>query len=137
MGIAERMSQAKVLRENLIELKTERAKEAALRTVETTAFKITLLNSPEAKLALNNLIKETIKSITDPVADFLDVLKAKGFRQAEIRNIVRRLYELYCVPVGNNSEEVLYEEMLPAVAEYLYTHQELYNTLNPEDLRSE
>lgn len=119
-------------------LAVERAQESARRIMESDQFKLSALALPESAMAVDAIIKTTVDAILDPVASYTDTLRAKGFRPAEIRQLTHRMYLTHCVKLGEtvNEAELLYDNMVKPVADYFQEHQELYNALNPEDLRA-
>ncbi len=114
-------------------LAVERARSAVKQVMETDQFKLSALALPESQMAVDAIVTNTVSTVLDPVGSMLDTLRARGFRQAEIRSLVHNLYVMYNLgPIG---DDVLYEQMERPVAEYLLMHQELYNTFDPEQLR--
>lgn len=107
--------------------------------MESDQFKLSALALPENSMAVDAIIKSSVDAVLNPVADFMDTLRAKGFRPAEIRQLTHRMYLAHCVPLSReiDREELLHEDMIKPVAEYFAQHQELYNSLNTEDLRVE
>lgn len=117
-------------------LAVERAQGSIKRIMQSEQFRLSALALPESQMAVDAIVTQTVKSTLDPKGAFLDTVRAKGFRPAEIRMLVRKLYTLYCIPVSAEKEDLpAYEEMLDAVALHIDAHQELYNTLDPEELR--
>lgn len=117
-------------------LAIERAKSSVKRLMESEQFKLSALALPESKMAVDAIIHSTVSSALDSVNEFVDTLRAKGFRPAEIRKVVHDSYVLW--HLGPYTEGVtLYEDMLKPVADHVRTHQEIYNTLDPEQLRGE
>lgn len=116
------------------QLAIERAKSSVSRVMQSEQWKLSALSLPEAEMAVDKIIQNTVQTVLDPVAQLTDTLRAKGFRPAEIRRLVHDLYLLY--HLGPEGENVVYENMLKPVADYVTEHQELYNTFDPEQLRS-
>lgn len=114
-------------------LAIERAKSGVEQVFQSEQFKLSALSLPENKMAVDAIVQTTVKSILNPVAQFTDTLRAKGFRKAEIHRLVHDLYVLY--NLGEDSETTPYETMQDAVAYYVAEHQELYNTFDPLMLR--
>lgn len=114
-------------------LALERARSAIGKVMETDQFKLSALSLPESQMAVDAIVSNTVSTVLDPVGSMLDTLRARGFRQAEIRSLVHNLYITY--NLGPNGESALYEDMERPVAEYILSHQELYNTFDPEQLR--
>lgn len=138
MGLMERRNRNSMQREALIQLKMERAQAATESLMKSDYYKLNLINAPDAQMAVDAIVRNAVESITNPVGDFLDTLRAKGFRQAEIRRLVHRLYNAYCVKLNEpEGKELLYEDMLTPVAEYFCEHQELYSSLDPDSLRND
>lgn len=115
-------------------LAIERAKDSVTRVMQSEQFKLSALALPDNAMAVDQIIQSTVQTILDPVAQLTDTLRAKGFRGAEIRRLVHDLYSLY--HLGPEGDNIVYENMLKPVADYVAEHQELYNTFDPEQLRS-
>ena len=125
-------------------LAVERAQSSVKRIIESEQFKLSALALPESAKAVDAIIKNTVQTVLDPIAQLVDTLRAKGFRPAEIRKLVHNFYDTYCTRLigidgdsSSDKQELTYEEMLKPVADYFMEHQELYNTLDPEQLRGE
>ena len=117
-------------------LAMERARSGVERLMQSEQFKLSAFSLPESQMAVNAIVESTVKSCLDPRAEFIDTLRAKGFRQAEIRATVSNLFLTYCCGNEQNiAENTSYEEKLVAVAGFVRQHQELYNTLDPANLR--
>lgn len=121
-------------------LAVERAKTSIQQIMASDQFKLSALALPEGQMAVDAIIQNTVSTVLDPVGQMLDTLRAKGFRSAEIRKLVHQLHDMYnlepiCQP--NESATLTYEQMVKPVAEWLATHQELYNTFDPEMLRGQ
>lgn len=119
-------------------LAIERAQSSIKHLMESEQFKLSALSLPESSMAVDAIIQNTVKTTLNPVGQLVDILRAKGFRQAEIRKMVHRLYNTYVQPLDTPDDVVPeYEVMLNDVAIYLDAHQEIYNTLDPESLRDD
>ena len=117
-------------------LALERAQNSTRRLLESDQFRLSALALPESQMAVDAILENAVKECLDPRAAFIDTLRAKGFRQAEIRKMVSNLYNMYkCLDDSSEAENVSYEDKLVFVADYVCAHQELYNTLDPENLR--
>lgn len=117
-------------------LALERAQNSTKRLLESDQFRLSALALPESQMAVDAILQNAVKECLDPRAAFIDTLRAKGFRQAEIRKMVSRLYDTYrSLSDTRDLDSVPYEEKLSLVADYVYAHQEIYNTLDPEVLR--
>ena len=116
-------------------LAVERAKASVQKVLESDQFKLSALALPESQMQVDAIMETTVKATLDPVGQLNDTLRAKGCRNAEIRNIVHRLYNLYIA--GFDDEDVVppYEQMEHDVAYYMDGHQEVYSTLDIEQLR--
>lgn len=123
-------------RENLMQLKLERAQSAVTELISSDQFKMSILASPNNQMAISEVARAAATAVSDPVGDLLDTLRSKGFRPAEIRKLVHKLYNMYVVGLEEQTGDVVYEDILEPVAFYVCEHQELYNTLEPESLRS-
>lgn len=136
MSLSDRRAKVAAQREALTQLKIERAQSAAQQIIQSDQFKMSALALPEAAMCIDQLVAQVTKTITDPKADYLDTLRARGFLPADIRKLTACLYATYCSsystkPVG----QMVYDEMVGPVAEYVLSHQELYNTFDPETIR--
>ena len=135
MTLSERRNKVAQQREVLLQLKLERAKNAAEEILNSDQFKMSAIAMPESSMAIDALVNSAVRSITDPVAEYMDTLKAKGFRIGEIRSLTHNLYRLYCNGNNENDANLIFENMVGPVAQYVAMHQELYNTFDPESLR--
>lgn len=117
-------------------LAVERAQSSVQRLMQSDQWKLSALALPEEAMAVDVIINTTVKSVLDPVAQLTDTLRAKGFRQAEVRNLVHNLFNTYCAATyQGNPNDAVFEDMVKPVAEYVAEHQELYNTFDPAMLR--
>lgn len=116
-------------------LAIERAKSSVQRLMETEQFKLSALALPESAMAVDAIVTHTVETTLNSTSELIDTLRAKGFRPAEIRKMVHDLYQFY--NLGPDGTGILYEDMLKPVADYMRAHQEIYNTLDPEQLRGE
>lgn len=117
------------------QLAVERARNSVQELMNSEQFKLSALALPESKMAVDAIVENTVKTVLSPVSQFTDTLRAKGFRPADIRSAVHRLYDLY--NLGPTGQDVRHEDMLDAVASYVMQHQELYNTLDPSTVRGD
>lgn len=116
-------------------LAVERARSSIKTIMDSDQFKLSALALPDNQMAVDQIIQSTVSVVLDPVGQMQDVLRAKGFRPAEIRKLVHNLHDTYNLePQGAN---LTHEEMVGPVAEWLTQHQELYNTFDPEMLRGQ
>ena len=114
-------------------LAVERAQSSIKSIMESDQFKLSALALPEGQMAVDQIIKNTVSVVLDPVGQMTDTLRAKGFRPAEIRKLVHNIHDTYnLLPAGDGHT---HEEMVGPVAAFLTEHQELYNTFDPEMLR--
>ena len=123
-------------RENLMQLKLERAQSAVTELISFDQFRMSIFASPDNAMAVSAVAHAAAAAVSDPVGDMLDTLRSKGFRPAEIRKLVHKLYNMYIVGLEEQGTTAIYEDILEPVAFYVCEHQELYNTLEPESLRS-
>lgn len=113
-------------------LAIERAKAGVERLMQTEQFRLSALALPEGNMQVDAIIRNTVQTVLNPVAEFVDTLRAKGYRPAEIRATVYKLYVAYCTPPDYSPDQKLdipYEKQLENVADYVALHQEIYNTL--------
>lgn len=131
------MQNAKDYHNRLQKLKMDAANNAIHEYMKTEQFQLAVAELPNNNMAMEGLVTAVVQAVTNPVTDFLDVLRAKGFRQGEIRNLTHRIYMTYCVPLGQQVDEnsIIYEDILPAVAEYCIAHQEVFASIEPKNLR--
>lgn len=123
--------------QSIQKLKIERAQRAATQILHSDQFSMSILASPDAKIAVDAIVNNVARAVSNPVDDYLDTISMKGFNKPETRELTHRLYILYCQQMGGSSHENLtYEEMLEPVARYCYAHQEVYSSISPEMLRS-
>lgn len=116
-------------------LAVERARSSIKSIMESDQFKLSALALPESQMAVDAIVQNTVKTVLDPVGQMLDTLRAKGFRNAEIRKLVHNLHETY--KLEPRTDSAVFEDMVGPVAEFILAHQELYNTFDPEMLRDE
>lgn len=126
MGLSSRFrAQAEKISDRRAQLAYERSKAISSDIINSSQFQLALdaglLNMEQA---VDNILQNACKSIFDPVADFLDTLRAKGLNEAYIRQHVHRLYVFIYGPEGE--EDKTYEEMLANVADYMVEHPEMY-----------
>jgi len=119
-------------------LAAERVKSDITKWMQTDQFKLAAASMPEGSMNMA-IAQRAVEVALDPVGQYQDCLRNKGFRPAEIRQLTHRLYLANCVKLGEvvDEEKLTYDVMLPEVANFFYMHQELYNGLNPEELRKE
>lgn len=117
-------------------LAVERAKASVQKVLESDQFKLSALALPESQMQVDAIMETTVKATLDPVGQLNDTLRAKGCRSAEIRSIVHRLYNMYVVGFDDKDEvPPPYEQMEHDVAYFMDGHQEVYNSLDIEQLR--
>ena len=110
-----------------------RARESVSEAISSDTFILTALNhmgESESKEALQKLATSVTESVTravcDPVVEFIDICKARGKKESQIRYIVRIINEAFCIV----SKDASYDEMLSAVATYLQEKPSLYDDLD-------
>ena len=84
---------------------------------------------------IDYIMNEAIREVTNPVADFIDVLTSRGLHEAEIRKIVYKVYDFTEGKVDSsghtiNRDDITYEEQLEVVASYAYVNQGIYDIIN-------
>lgn len=114
------------------DLQAARAREYVAQMAQTEQFAL-YASLPDANTCINKIIDKTIEVNLNPKSQYLDTLRAMGLRQAHIRRLTHHFYCAYC-NMTSSAEEVPYEEMLEAVSRYVYVHQELYSSINIENL---
>lgn len=136
MSLSERRKKVEEQRAALTQLKIERAQSAAKQIIQSDQFRLSALAMPDNAMCVDQLIAQVTKTITDPKADYLDTLRARGFLPADIRKLTACLYATYCSSYSTKpASQMVYDEMVGPVAEYVMQHQELYNTFDPETIR--
>lgn len=115
-------------------LAVERAKASVQKVLESDQFRLSALALPESQMQVDTIMETTVKATLDPIGQLNDTLRAKGFRPAEVRSIVQRLYTAYIRKFDENDIPP-YEVMEKEVAYYVESHQELYNSVDVEQLR--
>jgi hypothetical protein len=113
------------------EFAKERAMARVNKIVESDQFKF-YTQMPEASSVIDKIVSDTVDASINPVSELVDTLRAKGFKQAQIRKLVHNLYDLYIKKGDGESPD--YDLMLEPVAQYVAMHQELYNTFTPDML---
>lgn len=114
------------------ELQASRAKEYVQKMSQTEQFAL-YATLPDAETCINKIIDSTVQVNLNPVAQYTDTLRAMGLRQAHIRRITHHFYCAYCNS-ADDAENVPYETMLEDVAHYVYMHQELYSSINVDNI---
>ncbi len=109
------------------ELQASRARDYVQKMAQTEQFAL-YAQLPDAETCINKIIDQTVQVNLNPVAQYMDTLRAQGLRQAQIRRITHHLYCAYCNS-SESAETTDYEEMLNDVARYVYMHQEIYSTI--------
>lgn len=114
------------------EMQASRAREYVQKMAQTEQFAL-YAALPDAETCINRIIDKTVEVNLNPQAQYLDTLRAMGLRQAHIRRITHHFYCAYC-DMTPDAETKSYEEMLDKVSKYVYAHQELYSSINLENL---
>lgn len=123
---------------NIEEIKAKRA-QAASEEVQKSLN--ALVNSDvfntqlDTGMTVEKLVNQAVSTAVDPRTQYISNLKAMGLRQAHIRKLTDILYHLYID--ASPKEDILYDDMIVAVSEYVYLHQEIYNSLNLDTLLNE
>lgn len=115
------------------ELAIERARSSIEGIMQSEQFKLSAIALPESRMAVDAIVTKAVSSVLNPVAQMVDTLRAKGFRQAEIRKLVHNLHDTY--NLKPDTPDPSYDDMVGPVADWLMEHQELYNSFDPEMLR--
>lgn len=136
MLLSERRKKVQEQREALTQLKIERAQNAAQQIIQSDQFKMSALAMPDSAMCIEQFVTQITKTVIDPKADYIDTLRARGFQPADIRKLTSDLFRTYCRAYATKPiDQIVYDEMIGPVAEYVNIHQELYNTFNVEDIR--
>lgn len=136
MNISEYKKKIPDIRNRLVELKTQRAAHAIEQLKNSEQYRIAVAMAGGGAEAERMICNAAAVAVADPSSDFLDVLRARGYRKAEIRKQVHILFSKL-IDVKQEREDITYEEMLSEVAEYVAVHQEVYADLSPEKLRNQ
>lgn len=110
------------------EMMKERAQEHLNSLLETPQFAL-YAKLPDSRACIDSIVASTIEVNVNPIAQYIDTLRSMGFRQGHIRRITHQFYTAYVDP-GPAADNLSYEQMLDPVANYIYAHQELYNSIN-------
>lgn len=129
MALADLRQRQQAVQKEQARIQEERARRKAADILQSPMGKLsTLLISNN--ISVDELVQSVVSDINNPVSQMVDTFKARGWRQATIRAIVHRVYDLYCKPLdAGDHPELTYDEMLEPVAIYLQSHTELYQTL--------
>ena len=92
MNLSSVRSSVKAKREDIAKRKIESANSIAKEILNSDAFNNSVLQLPEAKMDIERLLSQTIRTVVDPKNDFIDVLTNRGYRSADIREAVEKLY---------------------------------------------
>ncbi len=127
---------AKAMTEERVNLAVEQSRNKVNELMQTDQFRLSVMATPEAGMFVESIIKTTVDTILDPVAQYIDILRAKGFKSSEIRMMADRHYRAHLVKFDDVvPEDLVYEDIIDDVANFFLQNQELYNSCNPEDLR--
>ena len=85
MSFADRKKRILEQKEIINKKKLERAKSTVNSILNSESFINSVLTAPEAKMDIDYIMNEAIREVTNPVADFIDVLTSRGLHEAEIR----------------------------------------------------
>ena len=98
--------------------------------VDSEQVKLACAAAKDPNMAVDWLADNMVQEVLNPVAQYEDTLRAKGYRAADIRYITRNLYITYCIPPeqAKQVENMTHDQMIGPVANYVLEHQELYNT---------
>lgn len=135
MSFADRKKRILEQKEIINKKKLERAKSTVNSILNSESFINSVLTAPEAKMDIDYIMNEAIREVTNPVADFIDVLTSRGLHEAEIRKIVYKVYDFTEGKVDSsghtiNRDDITYEEQLEIVASYAYVNQGIYDIIN-------
>lgn len=121
-------------REDITKRKIEAATTVAKEILSSDSFNNSVLQLPDAKMDIERLLNQTFTQVVNPVNDFIDVLTNKGYKPADIRKAVNKLYSYV---VGDSTKEASYEEKLQLVADTVAEKQELYVFIDLGNIREE
>lgn len=122
----QRLAQIESKRKQLTE---ERAKARAADILGTSAVRLNQVLISN-QINVDDFVSSIVQDITNDSITFTDKLRARGWRPAEIRKVVHKLYNMYCVSVEHEADEALYEEMLEPVAKYVEANPSIYDQLD-------
>lgn len=140
MGLSDRYKkQVNVIVERRAQLAYERAQAISEDVINSDQFALALESGLDnVTAAIDTILRKSCEAIFDPVADFLDTMRAKNLPEAFIRKYVHKQYDL--INFMEDSSGVPYEQMLETVADHFYKHPELYNSmqeLSGEEVREQ
>lgn len=135
MNLSSVRSSVKAKREDIAKRKIESANSIAKEILNSDAFNNSVLQLPEAKMDIERLLSQTIRTVVDPKNDFIDVLINRGYRSADIRKSVEKLYAYITSETGGDLTD--YEDKLEYVANAVAEKQELYVFIDLGNIRKE
>lgn len=135
MNLSSVRSSVKAKREDIAKRKIESANSIAKEILNSDAFNNSVLQLPEAKMDIERLLSQTIRTVVDPKNDFIDVLTNRGYRSADIRKSVEKLYAYITSETGGDLTD--YEDKLEYVANAVAEKQELYVFIDLGNIRKE
>lgn len=135
MNLSSVRSSVKAKREDIAKRKIESANSIAKEILNSDAFNNSILQLPEAKMDIERLLSQTIRTVVDTKNDFIDVLTNRGYRSADIRKSVEKLYAYITSETGGDLTD--YEDKLEYVANAVAEKQELYVFIDLGNIRKE
>lgn len=80
---------------------------------------------------LGKIVDIAVSEAFNPITIFEDTLRSQGYRQAQLNKQVFKIYTdiMHMDDTGKD-----YEDIIKEVAEYVYDHQYLYETFDPNKL---
>lgn len=135
MALADRYKkQVNVIVERRAQLAYERATAISEEIINSDQFTLAIeAGLDNVSAAIDTILKRSCEAIFDPVADFMDTMRAKNLPEAFIRKFVHKQYDL--ITFTNEGNAVPYEQMLEVVANFMCEHPEQYNSV--KDLSGE
>lgn len=127
MSLSDRYKkQVNVIVERRAQLAYERAQAISEDVINSDQFALALESGLDnVSAAIDTILMKSCQAIFDPIADFMDTMRAKDLPEAFIRKYVHKQYDL--ITFSEESSNVPYEQMLEVVANYMCEHPEQYN----------
>ena len=149
MSISQKKQEWLERRNDYAKRKKERVSREVFRVIETgdmtdeeinkinssmngASFNFSAILSPDTEEGIKDVVSKVMDSALDPVGEYFDILRSRGFKQAHIRALTRKLYLLYCTDPNSDVDysNIMYsDDMVKDVALYMVTHQGVFDNL--------
>ena len=106
--------------------KVDRARQAALEVVQSSAFEISCRNNPDKSCEefAEAVAASVAEAVTNPQIEFLDICTKRGLKPEDVKEAVLNINRLYGVIYSDD-----YDTILSAVAQYIQLNPELYDKI--------